>query len=234
MIKLENVTVGYQGERLTHPISGSFAQGSLTAIMGANGAGKSTLLKTLCGLLPALSGQIEFSQPRKMALSWLPQQSDIDRSFPITVFDVVAMGCWPNTGILRSIKRNDVERIYAAMEQVGIANLANYTVSQLSGGQFQRMLFARLLVQDTAIMFMDEPFAGIDSQTQEALLSLICQLHQQGKTIVTVLHNPTIVEAYFPQTLLINQQCVHWGETKQVLASCSLYDSPMKMALNFG
>ena len=234
MITLHNLTVGYQGKPLIKPISGQFESGSLTAIMGANGTGKSTLLKTLCGLLPPIAGDLALSRPRKKLLSWLPQQSDIDRTFPITVSDVVAMGCWPHKGILSSIKRDDMAKIANAMEHVGIIDLANYTINQLSGGQFQRMLFARLLVQDSPVMMMDEPFTGIDSQTQETLLNLICELHQQGKTIITVLHNPSIVESYFPQTLLINEQCSHWGNTQDVLNSCEIYNQSVRMELSFG
>ncbi|MCE0495839.1 metal ABC transporter ATP-binding protein [Vibrio salinus] len=221
MIKLRNLVVGYLGQGLAEPVTGSFSEGSLTAIMGENGTGKSTLLKTICGIQPAIGGDVEIKQCARM--SWLPQQAEIDRSFPITVFDVVAMGCWPDNGIISSLKSKDIDNIYSALDEVGITDLVDYNVSQLSGGQFQRMLFARLLVQNAEIMLMDEPFTGIDSQTQNTLIRLICQLHERGKTIIAVLHNPEMVTDFFPETLAINNSCIHWGNTHEVMSQCQLF-----------
>jgi len=226
MIYLNNLVIGYQGKRLTQPISGQFEEGSLTAVMGENGTGKSTLLKTLCGLQPALSGRVLFKEDAQSKMAWLPQQADIDKGFPINVFDVVAMGCWPERRITFSLQHHDMDRIYAALNAVGIENLANVSISQLSGGQFQRMLFARLLVQNASIMLMDEPFTGIDSQTQDMLMALICQLSHEGKTMIAVLHNPNLVSDFFPQTLMINNTCTHWGKTPEVFTECQLFNQP--------
>lgn len=228
MIELNDLIVGYQGIGLAEPITGNFKPGTLTAIMGENGAGKSTLLKTICGLQPAISGRVAVTGQASM--SWLPQQADIDRSFPITVFDVVAMGCWPRKGIIARLRGPDTDAIYSALNEVGICDLANYSVNQLSGGQFQRMLFARLLVQNAEIMLMDEPFTGIDSQTQEMLLKLICKLHEQGKTMIAVLHNPDMVMNFFPEILAINNSCIHWGETDYVMSHCQLFHQQNHMA----
>lgn len=217
MIELHNLVVGYQMHPLTQPISGRFQHASLTAVMGANGAGKSTLLKTLAKIQKPLSGEVNFSSQLQKSISWLPQQADIERSFPISVLDVVAMGCWPKVGICRALSQNDEGNVQRAMKEVGIEHLATNTINQLSGGQFQRMLFARLLVQDAPIMLMDEPFVGIDSQTRDTLLSLISRLHQQGKTIIIVLHDMDIVSAFFPDILLIKEGKVFWGNTEKIL-----------------
>ncbi|MDC0612448.1 ABC transporter ATP-binding protein [Vibrio sp.] len=232
MIHLHNLVVGYQGYGLAEPINGGFKRGSLTAIMGENGAGKSTLLKTICGIQPAVSGSVSIN--KAVSLSWLPQQADIDRSFPINVFDVVAMGCWPRKSMMDSLRDADIAKIYAALDEVGIRDLVNFSVNQLSGGQFQRMLFARLLVQDADVMMMDEPFTGIDSQTQDVLIKLMCNLHQSGKTVIAVLHNPEMVADFFPDTLAINNACIHWGETHDVMASCKLFHRQDRMAVRFG
>jgi len=231
MIYLDNLVVGYQGEGLIQPISGHFEQGSLTAIMGENGTGKSTLLKTISGLQVPVMGHLRFNEKIQDNMSWLPQQNDIDRSFPIHVFDVVAMGCWPRVTVTSTLIKSDTDRIYAALDEVGICDLANFSINKLSGGQFQRMLFARLLVQDAPIMLMDEPFTGIDVNTQDVLIKLICKLHQTGKTIITVLHNPEMVSSFFPQTLIINNHCFHWGETHDVLSHCDLFNLPSSMSL---
>ncbi|AUX92549.1 metal ABC transporter ATP-binding protein [Mixta gaviniae] len=217
MIELNHLVTGYRGRALSQPLSGRFAPGSLTAIMGANGAGKSTLLKTLAGLLPAVSGTVRYGQ-RKPQIAWLPQQSDIDHHFPLRVSDVVAMGSWPSTGMLRGMGRAMRDRIDNALAQVGLTPLAGRAISQLSGGQFQRMLFARMLVQDAQVLLLDEPFTGIDSQTSTLLLQVIDALHRKGKTIITVLHSQPVVERHFPQLLFLHEGHYHWGSTARVLA----------------
>lgn len=216
MITLEHLVAGYRGRAVTQPISGQFETGSLTAIMGPNGAGKSTVVKTLCGLQSPVSGQVNCSAG--LTIAWLPQRAEVDCDFPISVYDVVAMGCWPVRGILGLLRGKDHVRIQQALAQVGISELAERSIGELSGGQFQRMLFARLLVQDAEVMVMDEPFAGIDQITQQVLMQLIIALNKQGKTLITVLHDFTMVRRCFPQLLLITPQQITWGATQNVLA----------------
>lgn len=216
MIRLEQLVTGYRGQALSQPINGQFERGSLTAIMGVNGAGKSTLLKTIAGLLPAVSGTVHFARDGKQ-IAWLPQQSEIDHHFPLRVIEVVAMGSWPANGMLRGISRSMRDRIEAALEQVGLQDLAGRAIGQLSGGQFQRMLFARMLVQDAPVMLLDEPFTGIDSQTSAFLLRVIDRLHAEGKTILTVLHSQPMVERHFPELLYLHEGHYHWGKTTDIL-----------------
>lgn len=216
MIALNNLTTGYAGRPLACPLSGAFEAGSATAIIGANGCGKSTLLKTIAGLLPPVSGSVNYAPGVENRLGWLPQQSELDNQFPLTVHDVVAMGCWPASGMMRGLR--STERIDAALSQVGLSAMAALPLNRLSGGQFQRMLFARLLAQDAPVMLMDEPFTGIDSQTCDALLAVIATLHARGKTLLVVLHDMETVRRHFPYTLWLHREHYHWGNTAEVLA----------------
>ncbi|MEA9391879.1 ABC transporter ATP-binding protein [Acerihabitans sp. TG2] len=218
MITLENIVLGYQGQGISLPISGRVHTGSMTALVGANGSGKSTLLKTLAGLLPAVSGQLTFNAAVRPRMAYLPQQSEMDHQFPINVVDVVAMGCWPATGLLGRIGRADKKRIEQALERVGLSALSSRPIEALSGGQFQRMLFARLLVQHAPLVLLDEPFTGIDSQTCRLLMEVIAQLHTRGQTLLVVLHDSDLVARHFPQTLMLSQKHVHWGASAEVLS----------------
>ncbi|QHB33539.1 ABC transporter ATP-binding protein [Yersinia canariae] len=218
MIKLRNTEIGYDGHALTPPIDGCFVAGSLTAIIGANGAGKSTLLKTVAGLQPTVAGQISFSDGRAPQMAYLPQQAELDRQFPIAVQDVVAMGCWPQSGLLGGINHQSRQRIKQALNTVGMQDMARQPVGELSGGQLQRVLFARLLVQQAQLILLDEPFTGIDSQTVGLLLEVIHQLHNEGRTIIAVLHDMSMVAEHFPHTLWLTPQDYCWQPSEQVLA----------------
>ncbi|WP_197485242.1 MULTISPECIES: metal ABC transporter ATP-binding protein [unclassified Vibrio] len=204
MINFTELVIGYQNKAVCHPISGQIKLGSMSAIVGPNGVGKSTLLNTLCGLIPAISGTTSLKDFDKKSIAWLPQKSNIDQDFPINVFEVVSMGCWPRKSIFGRLSKKDMQQVDWALQQVGISDLKKTSINRLSGGQFQRMLFARLLVQDAPIMLMDEPFAGIDEDTQMLILKLVLELHRKGKTIVAVLHDISMVESYFTNIIRLN------------------------------
>ncbi|WP_049609306.1 metal ABC transporter ATP-binding protein [Yersinia pekkanenii] len=218
MIKLRKIVIGYERSPLTPPIDGCFAAGSLTAIIGANGAGKSTLLKTLAGLQPPLAGQITFTDTKVPQMAYLLQQAELDKQFPIVVQDVVAMGCWPQSGLLGGINHLSRQRIKQALNTVGMQDMARQSVGELSGGQLQRVLFARLLVQQAPLILLDEPFAGIDSQTVRFLLEVINQLHRDGRTIIAVLHDMSMVAEHFPDALWLTPQGHCWQRSELVLA----------------
>ncbi|BFO08673.1 metal ABC transporter ATP-binding protein [Serratia rubidaea] len=218
MIALHQATVGYGGAPLFPPLTGRFATGSLTAVIGVNGAGKSTLLKTIAGLLPLQGGSLQFSPYPPPAIAYLPQQLELDRQFPITVGDLVAMGCWRRSGIFGAITRAQRQQITQALETVGMASLARRPLNALSGGQLQRALFARLLVQQAPLILLDEPFTGIDTATTDLLLQVIGQLHRQGKTLIAVLHDMAMVAGHFPQALMLTPQYCRWGRAEAVLA----------------
>lgn len=217
MISLNQLVLGYQGRAVTQPLTGNIAKGSMTAIIGANGTGKSTLLKTLLKLQPPVAGQLSFTDGKAPRIAWLPQLAEMDRQFPATVYDVVCMGAWPVRGLFSSLNRQNRKRIADAIERVGLTPLTKQPIETLSGGQFQRMLFARLLVQNAPLVLLDEPFTGVDSQTSDFLMTLICQMHQAGQTVMAVLHDNERVSRHFPQVLLLTQDHFHWGNTVDVL-----------------
>ncbi|APW42051.1 ABC transporter [Rhodoferax saidenbachensis] len=215
-IALHNLTVSYRHYPALHHVSGHFAQGSLTAVIGPNGAGKSTLLKSLAGLVP-LDGHSHIERAPSLRLAYLPQHSELDRSFPLAVRDCVLMGLWAQTGAWGSATASMLARVDAALEAVGLQGFERRAVGTLSSGQLQRALFARLLVQDAQVILLDEPFNAVDSQTTAGLLALVQQWHRQGRTVIAVLHDDAQVKAHFPQTLLLARECIAWGATAEVL-----------------
>lgn len=216
MVTLDNLTVSYRQHPALHHISGQFAPGSLTAVVGPNGSGKSTLLKSIMGLLPLAGGQLTVSAPRNR-MAYLPQVAEMDRSFPITVQDCVLLGFWPASGAWGGMTTAQSEQVLAALQAVGLAGFEHRPLHTLSSGQFQRVLFARLLVQDAQLILLDEPFSAMDSKTTVALLGLIAQWHAQGRTVVVVVHDEAQVIAHFPHTLLLARELVAWGDTAEVL-----------------
>lgn len=217
MISLHQLVLGYQGRAVTPPLTGHIAQGSMTAVIGANGTGKSTLLKTLLKLQPPVSGQVTFTDGRPPRIAWLPQLAEMERQFPATVYEVVCMGAWPARSLFSGLNRQHRLQIADAIERVGLSAMSKQPIEMLSGGQFQRMLFARLLVQNAPLVLLDEPFTGVDAQTSDFLMTLICQMHQAGQTVMAVLHDNERVSQYFPQVLLLTQDHFHWGATAEVL-----------------
>jgi zinc/manganese transport system ATP-binding protein len=201
-----------------HHVTGRFLPGSLTAIVGPNGAGKSTLLGALSGQLQAAEGSIQFGQAQKCELAYLPQQSSIDREFPIRVVDVVLLGAWRE---LKSFNRvTALMRMHAteALAAVGLVGFERRLIGELSVGQLQRVLFARLLMQDAPIILLDEPFNALDTLTADDLLQVVLNWHRQARTVIAVLHDMNMVLAHFPQTLLLAREVIAWGESAQVLA----------------
>ncbi len=221
MVTVDNLTVSYRQHPALHHISGQFAAGALTAVIGPNGSGKSTLLKSIMGLLKPAGGQVRANTPRSR-MAYLPQLTDIDRSFPMQVRDCVLLGCWGSVGVLGGISRNLQRRADAAICTVGLEGFERRTVGSLSSGQFQRVLFARLLLQDAELILLDEPFNAMDSRTTAVLLDLIHQWHAQGRTVIAVLHDDEQVKAHFGQTLLLARELVAWGPTAQVLTAPNL------------
>jgi zinc/manganese transport system ATP-binding protein len=224
-ITFRDLTLGYDRHPAVHHITAEVGRGELLAIVGPNGAGKSTLLKGIIGELKPLSGSIELDGLNKSDIAYLPQQIEIDRSFPISVFDCVAMGLWREIGAWRGVdgKRND--EVAQALATVGLVDLASRPVGALSGGQFQRVLFARLLLQDAALILLDEPFRAVDTKTVANLIALILRWHGEGRTVLAALHDIEQVRAHFPATLLLAREVVAWGETRKVLTPANLAKS---------
>jgi len=224
-ILFRDVTLGYHRHPAVHHISGEVEAGTLLAIVGPNGAGKSTLLKGIVGELRPLSGSIELTPGGTPRVAYLPQQIETDRFFPITVFDCVAMGLWQKIGAWRGLDRRYRDEVARALATVGLQDLSDRLIGALSGGQFQRVLFARLLLQDAGIILLDEPFRAVDTKTVADLIALILSWHREGRTILAALHDIEQVRAHFPDTLLLAREVVAWGETRKVLTPANLTKS---------
>lgn len=220
-IRLHNLTLTYHRHPVVHHVSGAFPRGELTAIVGPNGAGKSTLLKAVAGLLPANAGSVKFGKGGKR-LAYLPQQSGIVRDFPLTVRDAVLLGDWRQSGWFGRASRTARARAETALAQVGLASFGERLVEELSAGQFQRVLFARLLLQDAPLILLDEPFTALDAKTTDDLLTLVAGWRDEGRTVIAVLHDYAQVQAHFPQTLLLAKECIAWGPTEAVLTPANL------------
>ena len=214
-ITLHDLTLGYDGHPAVHHVSGVIRPGALLAVVGPNGAGKSTLIKALAGLLKPLGGRIDGLAGQRVA--YLPQQATLERGFPIGVGEFAAMGLWHETGAFGGFSGDQRERVRAALAAVGLEGHARQPLDTLSGGQLQRTLFARLMLQDAPILLLDEPFSAIDQRTTADLLQLLRQWHAAGKTVLAVLHDLHQVREAFPDTLMLARELVAWGPTADVL-----------------
>lgn len=221
-VRVDNLTLSYRRHPAVHHVSGEFSPGSFTAIFGPNGAGKSTLLKGIVGLIKPDSGRVVLDGVARHDIGYLPQQSALDRAFPMRVLDVAAMGLWRKAGIFRAIGRKSLDHVEAALAAVGLTGFEDRLIGTLSGGQFQRALFARLLLQDARLILLDEPFTAIDARTCDDLLALIARWHAEGRTVVTVLHDLELVREHIPETLLLAREKVAWGPTAEVLTDENL------------
>jgi zinc/manganese transport system ATP-binding protein len=226
VVTIDNLTVSYRQHPALHHISGQFASGTLSAVIGPNGSGKSTLLKSIMGLLKPSGGRIHTTTPREH-IAYLPQSTEIDRSFPLQVRDCVLLGCWSAVGAWGGASKDMLARADAAIHTVGLEGFEHRTVGTLSSGQFQRVLFARLLMQDAELILLDEPFNAMDSRTTAALLDLIHQWKAQGRTVIAVLHDDAQVKAHFEQAVLLARELVAWGPTSQVLTAPHLQRARM-------
>jgi zinc/manganese transport system ATP-binding protein len=216
MVSIDNLTVSYRQHPALHHISGQFAAGTLTAVIGPNGSGKSTLLKSIMGLVKPAGGRVRFT-PQQARMAYLPQMTEIDRSFPLQVRDCVLLGCWPALGAFGGVDARWLTRADEAIQTVGLAGFEHRTVGSLSSGQFQRVLFARLLMQDANLILLDEPFNAMDSRTTETLMALVHQWQTQGRTVIAVLHDDAQVRNHFDHAVLLARELVAWGPTPEVL-----------------
>lgn len=220
-IAFDDVTLGYDRHPAVHHLSGAIASGELLAVVGPNGAGKSTLLRGIVGILKPLAGTVRVHGDAR-DIAYLPQTSDIDRSFPISVFDFTGTGLWRKSGLLGGIGKRETAQVEQALAAVGLSGFENRPIGTLSGGQMQRMLFARVLLQDARVIVLDEPLNAIDAKTSADLIALIKQWHAEKRTVLAALHDMELVQTHFPQTLLLARSVVAWGATSQVLTPDNL------------
>jgi len=216
-LAFDDYSLGYNRNPAVMQLQTTIFEGSLTAVVGPNGAGKSTLLKGVVGSLPPLSGKVSIGSSKD--ISYLPQQSEVDRSFPISVHELVAMGLWRELGAFRGVSRSHRSRIEEALAAVGLEGFETRAIGSLSGGQVQRALFARLLLQDSKLVLLDEPFNAIDATTTADLIAVVKRWHGEGRTVLAVLHDIDAVRAHFPETLLLARELVAHGPTNEVLTA---------------
>jgi len=214
-LTFRDLTLGYNSHPAIHHLNGAVKTGSLTAVVGANGSGKSTLMKGIVGVLKPMAGTCLNAKGARIA--YLPQQSELDRSFPARVVDLVSMGLWPRRGLLGRFSKQDREDVTKALMAVGLEGFEKRPIDTLSGGQLQRTLFARVLVQDADLILLDEPFNAVDAKTVGDLIQLIKRWHGESRTVMVVAHDLELVREHFPETLLLARRPVAWGATKETL-----------------
>ncbi len=221
-IEISDLTVAYDRTPVLRGVSGRFPAGVLSAVVGPNGSGKTTLMKAVAGVLRPSAGRVRFTGPGRADFAWLPQRAAFDRNFPISVRDVVAMGLWSRIGAFGRISGEMREEVEAALAKVGLAAFADRRIGALSGGQMQRALFARLIVQNTQAILLDEPFANIDAHTTADLMTLMERWRDEGRIVVAVLHDLDLAHRQFGWTMLLAHQSVACGPTPEVLTSANL------------
>ena len=218
-LTFQNATIGYDRHPALHHVSVTFPAGSMTAVVGPNGAGKSTLLKAAIGHLRPIDGDVRIGGCRRTEIAYLPQLAEIDRNFPLPVFDFVAMGLWHRRGAFGGFRREDDEDVARALSGVGLVGFEQRPLDTLSGGQLQRVLFARLALQDAPLILLDEPFTAVDDRTIGELMGVVARWNAEGRTVVAVLHDLDLVRRRFPRALLIARRLIAEGDTDAVLTS---------------
>jgi manganese/zinc/iron transport system ATP- binding protein len=226
-LAIDDLTVAYHRKPVLWDIDLDIPEGKLVGIVGPNGAGKSTLIKACLDLVPKASGRVlVYGQPyrkQRSEVGYVPQRESVDWDFPVSALDVVVMGTYGRLGWFRPVTRKQKEQAREALDRVGVAHLADRQISQLSGGQQQRVFLARALVQDARLYFMDEPFAAVDAATERAIVTLLHELKDQGKTCLVVHHDLATVSQYFDWVVLLNMRVVKAGPTNEVFTKQNLH-----------
>jgi manganese/zinc/iron transport system ATP- binding protein len=225
-LEIHDLTVAYHKKPVLWGVDLEVPAGQLIGIIGPNGAGKSTLIKACMGLLPTQSGWVKvFGQPLADAptrVGYVPQRESVDWDFPVSVMDVVLMGRYGRLGLMRRPGKEDREIARECLDRVKLLPYANRQISNLSGGQQQRVFLARALAQQADLYFMDEPFVGVDAATETAIVSVLGELRDQGKTLLVVHHDLPTARSYFDSLLLLNMNVVAFGPTENVFTAENL------------
>lgn len=226
IIKVEDMTAAYGAVPVLWDVDLSVPEGVLMAVVGPNGAGKSTLIKCMLGLVKPISGSVRFYgksyKSQRGRIAYVPQSESVDWDFPANVLDVVLMGRYGRLGWFRRPGKKERELALSALEKLGIRELSKRHISELSGGQQQRVFLARAIVQDADIYFMDEPFKGVDQKTETAIIALLKELRDEGRTIIAVHHDLQTVSDYFDSVALINRQIIKAGPVNEVFTEENL------------
>lgn len=227
-IQAKNVSVHYYGDVALRNISFTLKEGNIVGVVGPNGAGKSTLMKAMLGLVK-YTGEISIFNKNinelRKNIAYVPQRSSIDWDFPVLVEDAVLMGRYMHVPWYKKIAKSDKEKAIEALKQVGMESFRKRQIGELSGGQQQRVFIARALVQEADIFFLDEPFVGIDVNSEEIIVQLLKKLKEQGKTIFVIHHDLSKVETYFDDLILLNQSLIGAGPVAEVFQSENLKEA---------
>ena len=225
-IEVHDLTVAYRKKPVLWDIDFSLPEAHLIGLVGPNGAGKSTLIKAIMGLIPLLSGYVKiFGEPlskKQNLVGYVPQRETVDWDFPVNALDVVTMGRYGRMGLFSRPSKKDHQVAMECLEKVGMADFARRQISQLSGGQQQRIFLARALTQDASVYLMDEPFAGVDAATEKAIIELLKELKDRGRTVFVVHHDLHTVPEYFDWVMLLNMRLVKFGPTEEVFTDENL------------
>lgn len=216
-VQVNNLTIAYHMKPVLQEVNFTIPEGKLIGIIGPNGAGKSTLIKGVLGLIPIATGEVTFYgesyKKQRKRVGYVPQRGSVDWDFPTDAMDVVLMGRYGHIGWFKRPNKQDIEIAKECLKKVGMLEYGNRQISELSGGQQQRVFLARALAQDADIYFMDEPFVGVDAATEKAIISLLNELKNQGKTVMVVHHDLQTVKEYFDWVLLLNMRKIAFGPT---------------------
>ncbi|SLN73737.1 putative ABC transporter ATP-binding protein [Roseovarius albus] len=217
ILELRDLALGYPGRTLCQNLSFDIESGTTLAVLGANGSGKSTFVKMLLGLLPQLSGEAHWPQGRPREVGYLAQMTEFDRRFPIRVRDLAAMGAWRGFGLWGGLDKAGRRRVAAALDEAGVWDIADQPLHTLSGGQLQRTLFARVILQDAPLILLDEPFAAVDQSTEAHLLTIIERWRDEGRAVVLVIHDLSSVLDHCTHALLLGDDTATYGMVDDVL-----------------
>ncbi|MDD4616090.1 MAG: ABC transporter ATP-binding protein [Alphaproteobacteria bacterium] len=228
-IDVRNLSVSYGNRRALQNVTGAFREGSLIAVAGPNGSGKSTLLKALAGVIRPTSGEIVFRQGKRPHMAYLPQVAHIQRDFPISVEEVVLTGFYAELGETRGVQESQRAAARKALSDVGLAGYEARPIKELSGGEFQRMLFARVIVQNAPVILLDEPFTAVDAETTARLIRLLIKWHEEGRTVICILHDLLLIRKYFPESMVLHGKCLGIGHTHRLFEQ-NLFSFDLDMA----
>lgn len=217
ILELRNIALGYSGTALFRHLSLDIEAGRSLAVLGANGTGKSTFVKMLLGLKDPMTGRINWPNGRPEEIGYLAQMTEFDRRFPLRVRDLAAMGAWRGFGMRSGLGADGHARVEAALDSAGVLEIADQALHTLSGGQLQRALFARVVIQDAPLVLLDEPFAAVDQTTEAHLLRMIRRWRNEGRAVVLVLHDLSSVLDHCDNALLLGRGEAHHGPVDQIL-----------------
>lgn len=240
-LEVKNLTVSYSNKIALTDVNFSMESGKLIGIIGPNGSGKSTLMKAVLNLTAKDSGEVQINEKSleevRENIAYIPQRSNIDWDFPILVRETVLLGTYPKLGLFKRPKTNEKKIAEEALKKVGMEDFADKQIGELSGGQQQRVFLARSLAQNADIFFMDEPFVGIDINSEEIIINILKELRDQGKTLFVIHHDLTKVEDYFDELILVNKELVAAGAVSDVFTPELMertFNAPLTVLENMG